>query len=52
MRGERRGGGRNVRSDRGEGTVTGEDVAENTQADKEEGGGGGGGSSGMCDQVE
>lgn len=41
-RGERRRDGGNVRSDRGEGAVTGEDVAEKTQGDKEEGEGGGG----------
>lgn len=41
-KGERRRDGGNVRSDRGEGAVTGEDVAEKTQGDKEEGGGGGG----------
>lgn len=35
------------RRDRGEGAVTGEDVAKKTQTDKEEGGGGGGGCEGM-----
>lgn len=41
-KGERRRDGGKVRSDRGEGAVTGVDVAEKTQADKEEGGGRGG----------
>lgn len=40
-KGERGRDGGNVRSDRGEGAVTGEDVSEKTQADKEEGGGSG-----------
>ena len=35
--------------DGGEGAVTGEDVAEKTQADKEGGGGGGGGEVVVCE---